>query len=122
MKAGLFDFGLQLVTLAVAIGSAMALDVEPSLDDWPPFAILVFVSSFLYWNVSLVFWGRTPGMAWWGLVARDLDGEPLAFGQAVRRWGGALLTTILLGLPWLATVRGRSIADRLSASQTHCDR
>lgn len=119
--AGLFDLVLQLVNILIAIGSAAALDVDISVGEWAPFAILAFVSSFVYWNVSLVFWGRTPGMAWKRLVARDTDDAPLSFEQAARRWVAAILTTLLVGLPWLATLGGRSIADRLSGSRTHRD-
>ena len=84
------------------------------------FLLLFFLPfSFLYQVFPLAFWGRTPGMARTGLVARGRDGRSLTFGQAGLRWLASVLTVLLLGLPVLSTqLTGRSLADRISDSQT----
>ena len=62
---------------------------------------------------------RRPGMAWCGLIARSEETEPLSFGQTAMRWLGHWLTWLLLGLPGLLALSGRSLADRLSGSSTY---
>ncbi|MBZ0149688.1 MAG: branched-chain amino acid ABC transporter permease [Pseudorhodoplanes sp.] len=69
--------------------------------------------------ISLAFWGQTPGMAWVGLVARTVAGEPLSFGQTALRWAGSWLTWATLGLAGLSALSGRSLADRVSGSATY---
>ncbi|HSM51631.1 MAG TPA: RDD family protein, partial [Thermoanaerobaculia bacterium] len=86
--------------------------------DWPAYAAFLVAFSFLYWVIPLAFWGQTPGMVWAGVVARNLDDGPLAFGQTARRWLGSLLSLALLGLPGLGALRGRSLADWMSGSRT----
>ena len=84
-------------------------------------ALLLFLLawSFLYFVVSLAFWGQTPGMAWAGLIARSGASEPLSFGQTAQRWAATWLTWALVGLPGLLALSGRSLADRLSGSRTY---
>lgn len=118
LVAGLADLGVHAAMLAVAAGSTMALGVSVGTGDWPPFAGLALVFSFLYWIIPLAFWGQTPGMAWIGNAARSNDDEPLSFGQALLRWFGALVTLVLVGLPLLLALGGRSLSDRLSDSKT----
>ncbi|HUP42559.1 MAG TPA: RDD family protein, partial [Thermoanaerobaculia bacterium] len=94
--------------------------VEAGLGDWPALVLFLLVFSFLYTVLPLAFWGQTPGMAWAGLVARARGYESLTFSQTGRRWLGGLLTAALLGLPaLLAAGGGRSMADRLSDSDTY---
>ena len=117
--AGLVDLGVQVLMLGAAVFGAWRLGVAPRWDEWAPFAVLGFVFSFLYWFIPLAFWGRTPGMAWTGQIARSLDDEPLSFAQTTLRWLGALLTTAFAGLPLLlALVRGRSLTDLMSDTKT----
>ena len=115
---GISDLAVHAAMLGVAAAGCYGLGVRVSLADWMPFTLLTLIFSFLYWTIPLTFWGQTPGMAWIGNVARNLDDEPLYFGQAMKRWVGALLTLALAGLPILASLGGRSLSDWLSDSKT----
>jgi uncharacterized RDD family membrane protein YckC len=111
-----------LVHLAVTVGilvGARFLGVHPALADWPAVALFVLAFSFLYMVVPLAFWGHTLGMAWAGLTAQNVNGEPLAFGQTARRWLAGLLTAATLGLPLLVSRHRRSLSDLLSGSRTY---
>lgn len=114
-----------LVHGAVIVGVLLGcryMGVRPALSDWPGFALFLLSFSFLYTVVPLAFWGHTPGMAWRGLDARSRDGEPLAFDQTARRWLGAIVTSVLLGLPLVLALGGRSLSDLLSGSETLSNR
>lgn len=118
LAAGAADL---LVHAAVIVGVLLgcrSMGVRPALSDWPAFALFLLSFSFLYTVVPLAFWGHTPGMAWRGLDARSRDGEPLAFDQTARRWLGAIVTSLLLGLPLVLALGGRSLSDLLSGSET----
>ena len=88
--------------------------MHPLLSVW---AWLTF--SFLYTVLPLAFWGHTPGMAWAGITSRNQDGEALTFDQTARRWLGGLVTALLLGLPLMALIKGRSLADLISGSAAY---
>ena len=105
--AGCADAVLHLGVLGGAYLGVLALDVEPSLADWPAFATLLVAFSFLSSVVSLAFWGQTAGMAWRGLQTRDRLQRPLTFRQAALRWAGGLLTFATAGLPLLFTWAAR---------------
>lgn len=114
-----------LVHGAVIVGVLLGcryMGVRPAFSDWPAFALFLLSFSFLYTVVPLAFWGHTPGMAWMGLDARSRDGEPLAFDQTARRWLGAIVTSLLLGLPLVLALGGRSLSDLLSGSETLANR
>ena len=114
-----------LVHGAVIVGVLLgcrSMGVRPVLSDWPGFALFLLSFSFLYTVVPLAFWGHTPGMAWRGLDARSRDGEPLAFDQTARRWLGGIVTSLLLGLPLVLALGGRSLSDFLSGSETLSNR
>lgn len=118
--AGLADLAVHLALAVALLFGARLLGVEAGLGDWPALVLFLLVFSFLYTVLPLAFWGQTPGMAWAGLVARARGYESLTFGQTGRRWLGGLLTAALLGLPaLLAAGGGRSLADRLSDSETY---
>jgi uncharacterized RDD family membrane protein YckC len=122
LAAGAADL---LVHGAVIVGVLLgcrSMGVRPILSDWPGFALFLLSFSFLYTVVPLAFWGHTPGMAWRGLDARSRDGEPLAFDQTARRWIGAIVTSLLLGLPLVLALGGRSLSDLLSGSETLANR
>lgn len=122
LAAGAADL---LVHAAVGVGVLLGcryLGVRPVLSDWPALALFLLSFSFLYTVVPLAFWGHTPGMAWAGLDARSRDGEPLAFDQTARRWLGAIVTSLLLGLPLVLALGGRSLSDLLSGSETLSNR
>jgi uncharacterized RDD family membrane protein YckC len=106
-----------VATLAIAGARSLGAPVAPER----LFAIGVFLLawSFLYFVVSLAFWGQTPGMAWAGLIARTVESEPLSFGQTARRWAATWLTWACAGLPGLLALTGRSLADRMSGSRTY---
>ncbi len=115
LAAGLADLAVHAAVAVLLVAGSRALGV-PGTPPWPPLAVCLILFSFVYFVVPLAFWGNTPGMAWRGLQARSRGGEPLSFGQATRRWLGALVTTALLGLPALVAWRGRSLADLASGS------
>ncbi len=118
LAAGAADL---LVHASVVVGVLLgcrSLGVRPVLADWPAVALFLLSFSFLYTVVPLAFWGHTPGMAWAGLDARSRDGEALAFDQTARRWLGGIATILLAGLPLLLSLRGRSLSDLLSGSET----
>jgi uncharacterized RDD family membrane protein YckC len=122
LAAGAADL---LVHAAVGVGLLLgcrSLGVRPALSDWPAVGLFLLAFSFLYTVVPLAFWGHTPGMAWAGLDARSRDGEPLAFDQTARRWLGGVVTSVLLGLPLLLALGGRSLSDFLSGSETLSNR
>ncbi|MEM7480526.1 MAG: RDD family protein [Acidobacteriota bacterium] len=112
--------GLLLVTvLGLCLLGSMAVGGPGSpLAHALPFGTFLVVFSFVYSVVSLAFWGQTPGMAIAGVVARAPGDQPLTFGQTGMRWLGGLLTVALAGLPFLLSLTGRSLADRLSGSET----
>lgn len=120
LTAALLDGGVLLSVSAIAIVGSFLLGVRWQLDDLPPLVLFLAVFSLLYSAVPLAFWGRTPGMALVGLIARGDDGGPLTFGQTAMRWIGGLVTLLLAGLPLLlatSPLGGRSLADRLSGSR-----
>jgi len=104
---------------ALAAAGARMLGAPIAVDRLPALGLFLLAWSFLYFVVSLAFWGQTPGMAWAGLVARAGTSEPLSFGQTAQRWAATWLTWALVGLPGLLALTGRSLADRLSSSRTY---
>lgn len=119
ISASLLDLAMLLgVALVIWLGLE-TLGVELRGASVGFLALFFLPFSFLYQVFPLAFWGRTPGMARVGLVARGRDGQTLTFSQAGLRWIASVLTVLLVGLPLLATqVTGRSLADRISGSQT----
>jgi uncharacterized RDD family membrane protein YckC len=83
-----------------------------------PLAIVLLLFSFLYHVVPLAFWGHTPGMTVAGMRTRTLDARPRSLPQATRHWLALLLTVATAGLGVLLAFGSRSLADRLSGSQT----
>lgn len=119
LAAGLADLVIHAALGVTAILGVRGLGVRPDLSQWPAFALFVLTFSFLYSVLPLAFWGHTPGMAWAGITSRNQDGEALTFDQTARRWLGGLITALLLGLPLLVLVKGRSLADLLSGSASY---
>ncbi len=117
VRAGALDAGVHLGVLVAAVLGTLALGARLDAGALAPFALLAAAFSFVYFVLPLTFWGRTPGMARFALTARAAGGVRLTIGQAVRRWLGAALTVLGLGLPLaLLATNGRSLADRLSAT------
>lgn len=119
MTASLLDLGAVLgVGLVVWLGlTLLGIPVNSSTAGYLVLFLVPF--SFLYQVFPLAFWGHTPGMARAGLVARGRDGRSLTFSQAGLRWFASVLTLLLVGLPLVVTqTTGRSLADRLSDSET----
>lgn len=104
--------------VAVQLLGVERLGATLRVADWPAYLAFLLAFSFLYSVIPLAFWGQTPGMVWAGIVARNLDDGPLAFGQTARRWLGGLLSCALLGLPALGALGGRSFSDWVSGSRT----
>lgn len=118
LRAGSVDLALHALALALGVAGALALGFAADRTLWPGYLLYLASFSFLYTTVPLAFWGRTPGMTLAGLRARDQATRPLTFGQTALRWVGGVLTAILLGLPLLLALGGRSLADRISGSET----
>ena len=119
LSAGLVDLGLILAAGLVIWLGLYFMGVSLDLGGMGIFALFLLPFSVLYEVFPLAFWGRTPGMARVGLVARSPDGKSLSFSQAAIRWFASVLTVCLLGLPWILTATtGQSLPDRLSGSQT----
>ena len=119
LRAACGDLAILTSAGAVAAVGATLLGARLSVASLPALFVFLLSFSFLYCVVSLAFWGQTPGMAWCGLIARSEETEPLSFGQTAMRWLGHWLTWLLLGLPGLLALTGRSLADRLSGSSTY---
>ena len=119
LTAGLVDLGVMLGVLLVIGVGLWWLDVDVDLVDRVLVLVFLMPFSFLYQIFPLAFWGCTPGMAKVGIVARNKDGQTLSFSQAALRWVASVLTVASVGLPLILTATtGRSLADRLSGSQT----
>lgn len=121
LVSGLADLAIQVLAVGAGMLGALWIGVPLRLSSWPAFLGLGLSFSFLYWVVPLAFWGRTPGMAWLGHVARAPDDQPLTFGQAGWRWLGALFTLALAGAPQLLLFGGRNLGDLLSSSRVVVD-
>ena len=118
LTSGLLDLAAMLAVALVALVGADLLGAIPNLRLLPGVLLFITAFSFLYHVISLLFWGRTPGMASVGLIARDLSGLPLTATQAVRRWLGSLGTVGLAGIPMLVSwFTGTSLADLLSRTE-----
>jgi uncharacterized RDD family membrane protein YckC len=118
LAAGAADLMAHGALMVGVFFGCRALGVQPELADWRPLLLFGFTFSFFYSVVPLAFWGHTLGMAWAGLVSQNRDGEPLTFDQTARRWLGGLLTLAMAGLPLLTALRGRTLSDLLSGSET----
>lgn len=117
---GLADVLLHAVLGLVLIAGARLLGARVEGREVFALALFLTVFSFLYTVYSLAFWGRSPGMARAGLVAKSGEQGALTFGQTALRWLGGLLTLALAGLPsLLALAGGRSLTDLISGTRTY---
>ena len=118
LAAGLIDLLVHVALAGLLIGGSSLLEAPIGWRHAMPLTFVAAIFSFVYHVVPLAFWGRTPGMALAGLRARTLDDEPLSLPQATKRWLALLLTAATCGLGVMLALGGRSLADRLSGSQT----
>ncbi len=119
LMAGLLDVAVVLGVMLMVWVGLWWLGVDLDLVGRALVLVFLLPFSFLYQIFPLAFWGCTPGMAKAGIVARSRDGQALSFSQAALRWLASVLTVAALGLPLILTATtGRSLADRLSGSQT----
>ena len=118
LLADLADLGVHALVAAAGWAGAALAGARLGPGELPALAVFLLAFSFLYSVVSLAFWGRTPGMAAAGVVARGDRGRPLTFGQTGLRWLAGVATALLAGLPLLLALTGRSLPDRLSGSRT----
>jgi len=118
LAAGLVDLLVHVALGGILIGGSAILGAPVGWHHAVPLGFVALVFSFVYYVVPLVFWGRTPGMAVAGLRVRSLDDRPLSLPQATKHWLALLLTAATGGLGVLLALSGRSLADRLSGSQT----
>ncbi len=119
LLSGLADLAVHGGVLVLAILGQSLLGLGPAMSHAPAYAVFLLAFSFLYCVVPMAFWGQTPGMASLGLFVRTMEEENLTFPQTALRWGAAILTFALLGLPLLVALSGRSLGDRWSRSQTY---
>jgi len=119
LRSALGDLAILGAVGVLAATGAGRLGAPLGAGSLPGLLLFLLSWSFLYFVVSLAFWGQTPGMAWAGLVAHTGVAEPLSFGQTARRWAATWLTWALAGLPGLLALSGGSLADRLSGSRTY---
>lgn len=118
LAASLFDFLALVAVLTIALVGSVTMGVALNAALLAPVGIFGVVFSFLYYVLPLAFWGKTPGMSWAQVVARNEGDRPLTFGQTAVRWLAAVLTVALVGLPLLLALGGRPLADRMSRSRT----
>ena len=119
LMAGLLDVAVVLGVMLMVWVGLWWLGVDLDLVGRALVLVFLLPFSFLYQIFPLAFWGCTPGMAKVGIVARSRDGQALSFSQAALRWLASVLTVASLGLPLILTATtGRSLAERLSGSQT----
>jgi len=119
LAAGLVDLGVVLGVMLAIWAGLWWLGVDVDLVGRALVLVFLLPFSFLYQIFPLAFWGCTPGMARVGIVARSHDGQALSFSQSALRWVASVLTIAAVGLPLILTAAtGRSLADRLSGSQT----
>jgi uncharacterized RDD family membrane protein YckC len=118
LAAGIIDLLVHAALCAVLLGGASLLGAPVGGEHAVPLGFVVLVFSYFYYVVPLAFWGRTPGMAVAGLRARTMDDKPLSLPQAGKHWLAVLFTAATGGLGTLMALGGRSLADRLSGSQT----
>jgi uncharacterized RDD family membrane protein YckC len=118
LRAAAGDLVVLAAVATLASGGASWMGAPIAAEQMPALGVFLLAWSFLYFVISLAFWGQTPGMAWAGLIARSGSAEPLSFGQTARRWIATWLTWALAGLPGLLALTGRSLVDRLSRSRT----
>ena len=116
--SGLVDTAVLGAVLLVVGGGARGLGVAMGFGDLPAILVFLLLFSVFYTVISLAFWGHTPGMATQALRARSLDDEPVSFGQALRRWLGAVVVALFCGLPLWLQKDGRSLSDRVSFTRT----
>ena len=119
LRASAADLLVLGAVATLAITGASVLGAPIAAERMPAVGTFLLAWSFLYFVVSLAFWGQTPGMAWAGVIARSGESEPLSFGQTARRWAATWLTWAGAGLPGLLALTGRSLADRMSGSRTY---
>lgn len=118
LTAGIIDVLVHVAVAGALAGGSALLGAPIGMGQAVPLALVILLFSFLYHVVPLAFWGHTPGMTAAGMRARTLDDRPLSLPQATRRWLALLLTMATAGVGVLLAFGGRSLADRLSGSQT----
>ena len=119
LTSGLLDLAVALAVALVALVGSRLLGVEPRMALLPGVLLFVVTFSFVYHVFTLLFWGRTPGMASADLVTRDPSGQSLTAWQSTLRWAGSLGTVLLAGLPMIVSwFTGWSLADLVSGSET----
>lgn len=113
------------VAILVAAGVALILSVVGVSDEFDKWIAAAGAAAFLAWSVLyfLVFWsttGQTPGNRLMRIrVCRADDGEVLRPLRSVVRFGGLVLSVLLLFtgfLPALFNDRRRGLHDMLGAS------
>ncbi len=116
--AAAIDATAMLATLGLLLAGGALLGAATGLRSLAFYLPTLLVFSFLYHVLPLMFWGRTPGMVRAGVVARATDGASMTGAQALRRWIAGQVTVLLVGLPGLAALAGRSFSDRASGTVT----
>lgn len=119
LTSGLIDLAAMLAVVLLALIGTSLLGITPNLRLLPGVVLFVVTFSFVYHVFSLLFWGRTPGMASADLITRDSSGQTLTAWQSTLRWAGSLGTVIFAGIPMIVSwFTGWSLADLVSGSET----
>jgi uncharacterized RDD family membrane protein YckC len=113
--------------LALALAMSPLLNLRAGLEEtlraeWPAiaaFAGFVLLLSFHYFVVSWAVWGRTVGGSIFDTRVALVDGSPIDFRNATRRWAWMLVSIATCGVGFLVGLLpgGRSLADRMSNSR-----
>ena len=105
-------------TLAL-MGLGWEIDIFEQADLLPSLALSVLMSC-VYHSFCWAGFGATPGKALLGLrVVRASDGGSLSLPRALLRWAGYLLSSLPLGLGFIAASwdpQGRAWHDRLAGT------
>ncbi len=117
-RAAVVDAVAMIGVLALLVAGGAVMGAPVGLGSLAFYLTTWLLFSFLYHVVPLLFWGKTPGMVRTGLITRSAEGGPLTGTQAIGRWLAGQVTLVLLGLPGLLALFGRSFADRASGTVT----
>lgn len=101
---------LSFVFVAFAIGTAASDSMGAMAGGLFLFVILILVVSFAYFPFFWARGGQTPGMMPFRIrIVRDADGGPITGGQAVMRFVGYWINSIVfyVGFAWILVDRRR---------------
>ncbi|MDX1443673.1 MAG: RDD family protein [Gammaproteobacteria bacterium] len=99
-----YDFLVLFAIWVFATGALMPFTggaIDPPLPYNIPFDLYILGVSFAYLGWFWTHGGQTLGMKAWKLEVVTVDGAPIGFNAALKRFGLALVSWLLLGAGWL---------------------